>query len=164
MKDLSFGSNFTYIVSQVNTKDVEVDKSGKTEFELREQYARSGESIKTFRSMQGQSPFIVNAYLSYANDSLGLEANLSYNVQGKRLALVGSGIVPDVFEDPFHSLNFKVSYSFGKKDQMKLSFTARNLIGDNFLQYYQSYEAENQIYRSYTEGRSFSLGFAYKFF
>lgn len=164
LEGLSVGANFTYILSRVNTKDIEVDADGTTEYDLRQANARNGETVKTFRPMQGQAPYLVNAFINYSNDSIGLEANLSYNVQGKRLAIVGSGIVPDVYEDPFHSLNFKISYAFGKTDNMKLSFSAQNLLGDSFKQFYESYEAKNQIYRSYTNGRSFSLGFNYKFF
>lgn len=170
-KGLSVGANFTYIHSMVNMKEViteDEDGSGnavQTEFALREKYARTGEKISTFRTMQGQAPFIVNSFINYSADSLGIEANLSYNVQGKRLAIIGSGIVPDVYEDPFHSLNFKFSYKFGKKDQMKLSFSAKNLIGDNFYQFYDSYKApEAATYSSYSKGRSFSLGFSYKIF
>ena len=45
---------------------------------------------------------------------LGLMLNLTYNVQGKKLAVIGVGAIPDVYEQPFHSLNMKVSKTFGK--------------------------------------------------
>jgi TonB-dependent receptor len=157
------GTNLTYIYSQVYTKDVVVDENGTTEFDIRNENARTGEAISTFRSMQGQSPYIINAFANLGFDSLGLEFNVSYNVQGEKLAIVGSGIVPDVYEDPFHSLNFKASYTIGKKDQMKLSFSAKNLLNDNFEQYYKSYNADKEIYNSYSRGMSFNLGFTYRF-
>ncbi len=160
---LDIGTNLTYIHSIVNTKDVVVDENGKTEYDIRLENAREGETVNQYRPMQGQSPYIVNGFVNLSLDSIGLEMNVSYNVQGEKLALVGSGIVPDVYEDPFHSLNFKASYKFGKKDQMKLSFSAKNLMNDNFEQFYKSYKAEKEIYRSYSKGMGFSLGFSYKF-
>lgn len=160
---VDLGTNLTYIYSQVNTKDVVVDENGTTEYDIRVANARTGETIKAFRSMQGQSPYIVNAFVNLGFDSLGLEFNLSYNVQGEKLAIVGSGIVPDVYEDPFHSLNFKASYKLGKKDQMKLSLSAKNLLNDNFEQFYKSYNADKEIYRSYSRGMGFNIGFSYRF-
>lgn len=157
------GTNITYIYSQVNTKDVIVDENGKTEYDIRVENARTGEKINIFRPMQGQSPYIVNAFINFGLDSLGLEMNLSYNVQGEKLAIVGSGVVPDVYENPFHSLNFKASYKFGKKDKMKLSLVAKNILNDNFEQFYKSYKADKEIYMSYSRGTGFSLGFSYKF-
>ena len=159
---IDFGTNITYLTSIVNIKKVKVDVNRKSEYQLRKENARTGETISTYRSMQGQAPFIINAYLNFASDSTGLEANISYNVQGKRLAIVGSGIVPDVVEDPFHSLNFKGSYRFGKNNNMKLSLSVKNILGDTFKQYYDSFEAEEAIYRSYSKGRGFSIGFSYK--
>ena len=160
---IDFGTNLTFIYSQVNTKDVVVDENGTTEYDIRQENARTGEQINSFRPMQGQSPYIVNAFMNFGFDSLGLEMNVSYNVQGEKLAIVGSGIVPDVYEDPFNSLNFKASYKFGKKDQMKLSFSAKNLLNDNFEQFYKSYKADKEIYKSYSKGMKFKVGFTYKF-
>ena len=42
-----------------------------------------------------------------------LETGLFYNVQGKTLEIVGTGVVPDVYTLPFHSLNFNFSKNFG---------------------------------------------------
>jgi len=82
--------------------------------------------------------------------------------KAKKLAIVGSGIVPDVLENPFHSLNFKGTYTFGKNKNMRLSFTAKNILGDNFNQFYSSFKADTETYSSYSLGRSFSIGFSYK--
>ena len=156
------GTNFTYILSQVDTKNVIVDINGKTEYELRQENARIGESVNQIRSMQGQAPFIFNAYLNVGN-KLGFDTNISYNVQGKKLAIVGSGIVPDVFENSFHSLNLKTTYAFGTGKQMKVSFAAKNILGNTFEEYYDSYQTDKEIYSSYHKGRNFSLTFSYKF-
>ena len=95
LKGLSIGSNLTYI--NAKTKMIE------SEYLSRVNKARLREIIKETRNLFGQSPYIVNAYINYADPVFGLESNLSYNVQGKRLAVVGIGGIPDVFEQPFHS-------------------------------------------------------------
>lgn len=152
--------NFTYLVSKVDTEKVIVNTNGRTEFDIRKDNKRTEETVSKFRSMQGQSPYIINGSLNFYNDRFN--ANVSYNVQGEKLAIVGSGIVPDVFEDPFNSLNLKVSYKFGKENKSKLSFSAKNLLNDNFEQFFESFKAENQIYRSYGKGQLFSLSYSYK--
>ncbi|PHR69411.1 MAG: TonB-dependent receptor [Lutibacter sp.] len=157
--NFSIGANFTYIVSTVDTKKVTVNTSGKTEYELRQENARDTEIIDQYRTMQGQSPYIVNGSLNLYNENF--DANLSYNVQGEKLAIVGSGIVPDVFEGSYYSLNFKTSYKFGTDSKYKLSFSVKNLLDDNFEQYFDSYKSSQEIYRSYSKKRSFSLSFNY---
>ncbi len=157
---ITTGLNFTYIFSKVNIKKVIVNTNGKTEYELRKENARDGETIEKFRTMQGQSPFIVNASINLYNENFN--TNLSYNVQGEKLTIVGSGIVPDVFEDPFNSLNFKGSYIFGKDRRYKISFAVKNILNDNFNQYFSSYKSDNEVYRSYSKERNFSIGFNYK--
>ncbi len=39
--------------------------------------------------MQGQSPYLINFGLNYANDDNGWQTSLYYNVQGKTLQVVG---------------------------------------------------------------------------
>jgi len=160
--NISVGANVSYIISKVDTKQVIVDISGKTEYELRKENARNGETISQYRTMQGQSPFIVNASLNISKANF--DSSLSYNVQGKKLAIVGSGIVPDVFESPFNSLNFKGSYKFGKDNKYKVSASFKNILNDNFNQYFDSFGAENEIYRQYSKQQSFSLSFSYKIY
>ena len=98
LEGLSLAANITYVKSLINMKEIIVGSGAdgifgtdddRSEFQSRSENLRDGESLGTFRSMFGQSPFIVNVNLGYANDSIGFEAGLSYNVQGKRLAVVG---------------------------------------------------------------------------
>ncbi len=159
LKDLSAGANVTYVYSRIKMSDEEYE--GSTGSGGRLGNARDEEIVDDTRVMLGQSPFIVNAYLNYSSAKLGLDANLSYNVQGKRLVVVGSGRVPDVYETPFHSLNFKISKTLGKNKRGQISFSAENLIGDEKEKIYESFRAEHRIYELYTPGRTFSLGFSY---
>ncbi|HFS67633.1 MAG TPA: TonB-dependent receptor [Flavobacteriia bacterium] len=159
---LAFGSNFSYIISKVNTKEVIVNTNGKTEYQLRLENARDGEKIDPYRTMQGQAPFIINSFLNVQSEKINV--NLSYNVQGKKLVIVGSGIVPDIYEKPFNSLNMKTSYIFGQNKKYKINFSVRNILNSKFNQVFESYKAANQVYRSYSRDINFGLSFSYKIY
>jgi hypothetical protein len=157
------GANFTYIESRIDMNKVFIDKGNttQTEKEVRQANAREGEVVGDYRPMFGQSPYLVNAYVSFSNDSLGIDANLSYNVQGKRLAVIGIGAIPDVYEQPFHSLNFKISKKFGKDMQWKGSLTAQNLLNFAQRRWYEAYGAESQVYDYLLQGRTISASISY---
>ncbi len=162
-KKCYIGTNFTWIKSQIDMNKVLITKgdSFQTEKEIRQANARNGEVIKDYRPMYGQSPYLINAFASYSDDSLGLDLNLSYNVQGKRLAVIGIGALPDVYENPFHSLNFKASKKLGEKQQWKASLSVQNILNNNKTRVYDSYQAEPQIYDFYRRGRTYSVTISY---
>ncbi len=158
---LYVGANYTYIQSRVDMNKVYISEEDKTEKQIREANARVGEKIANYRPLYGQSPYIVNAFTSFSNDSLGVDVNVSYNVQGKTLSVLGIGALPDVYTNPFHSLNFKASKTFGKEGKWKASFTARNLLNSKIIRYYESYKSKKQIYDIYQRGRTFSVTIGY---
>lgn len=160
------GANFTYVESRIDMNKVQIDKgtTTQTEKEVREANAREGEVISDYRPMFGQSPFLVNAFMSFSQDSLGIDANLSYNVQGKRLAVIGIGAISDVYEQPFHSLNFKISKKFGQNMQWKGSLTIQNILDSESnarRRFYESYNAEPQVYDYLRQGRTISASISY---
>lgn len=157
------GSNLTLVQSRIDMKQVIVDDAGQSEYDVRVKNARAGETISQYRPMYGQSPYVLNAFIGFAQDSLGLEFNLSYNVQGKRLAVIGYGSLSNVYEQPFHSLNAKVTKKFGNENHWKASLTARNLLGFAKRKFYESYGAESQIYSYFYGGRRVSLSVSYSF-
>lgn len=153
LKNFFLGTNVSYIVSQVRMTDAEILG--------RENEAREGQVIGDSRVMQGQAPYIFNAFLNYSNKEKGLNFNASYNVQGPKLSIVGIGRVADVYTEPFNSLNFKASYAFGQAQNMHLSLSAKNLLADDRLQVYKSYEAQDQVFNRFLPMRTFSAGFSY---
>ncbi len=163
------GGNFTYVISRIDMNIVETEVGGiaMTEKEVREANAREGEVIGDYRSMYGQSPYIINAFADFSNDSLWLSCNVSYNVQGKKLAVIGVGGVPDVFEQPFHSLNLKVSKGFGKVSEGEFvprwtaSITGRNLLNQGKRRWYESFNAESQIFDYLHKGITISAAISY---
>jgi outer membrane receptor protein involved in Fe transport len=78
------------------------------------------------RPLAGQSPFIVNVAVAYAVPSTDLSLNVLYNVFGKRISEVGVRGLPDVYELPFHSLDFTASYQLD--DHFTLAASATNLL------------------------------------
>lgn len=159
-RHLSFvtGANFTYVLSKIDMNKVLINKGTDlvTEKSLREANAREGEKIGNYRPMFGQSPYIINAFVTFKNDSLGLIINASYNIQGKRLAVIGVGQLPDVYENPFNSLNVKISKDLGKKRYWNVSLAAQNLLMSKKVRSYISYKAENQIYDTFYQGMTIS--------
>lgn len=157
------GANFSWIVSQIDMNKVKITKGSSTitEKESREAYTLEGEVIGNYRPMSGQSPYLINAFTSFSADSAGLDFNLSYNIQGRRLSIIGIGAVPDVYENPFHSLNLKVSKKLGKNNQWKASFTAQNILNNKRIRYYESYQAIPQIYDYFRDGRTFNASVSY---
>lgn len=155
------GANFTWIQSQIDMNKVIIQSENKTEKEIRIANARDGEVISDVRPMSGQSPYLVNAFTSFSSDSAGIDINISYNVQGKRLAIIGIGLLPDVYEQSFHSLNLKASKKLGKKEQWKASFTAQNILNNKKRRYYESYNSTSQVYDYFNEGRTFALSIGY---
>jgi len=153
----SIGSNVTLVKSTVA-----LDQSEGGEFLSKVRTARDGEIIEATRSMQGQSPYIINTYLNFADRDKGIEANVSYNVQGKRLAIVGIGENPDVFESPFHALNVKASKTFGEDQRARVSLSANNLLGSKRELIYEAFNATNEVYQRFVPHTSYSLGFSYR--
>ena len=133
------------------------------EYEGRLLTAREGEEIKDSRQMVGQSPYVINAGLSYSEFETGFEANLAYNVQGERLSIVGIGKVPDVYESPFHSLNLKLSKKLLADQRLKISFSVNNILDSNKRKVYQSFMAQDQLFENFSPRRTFSMGLSYRF-
>jgi hypothetical protein len=151
---LSLASNFSYILSQVEMTPNE--RIGKTN-EL-----RKGQTLDDKREMQGQAPYIINFGINYDNRESGFTANLSYNVQGPKLSIVGIGRLPDVYTESFHSLNFKSSYSLGKGKRSQISFAVTNLLNDIPVQVYRGLNAEDKIFTQRLVQRTFKIGYSLK--
>lgn len=153
-KDLFVVGNFSYIISEVQMTENEI--VGKTN-ELRE-----GQTLGKTREMQGQAPYIVNVGVNYNNIESGFMVNLSYNVQGPKLAIVGIGRLPDVYTESFHSMNLKTTYTVGKNKKSQVSLMAVNLLNDDRLQVYRGFNTSDEIFTQRIPQRTFKIGFSYK--
>lgn len=158
LKDLTLNFNISFIESRI-----EMNKGPLQEFESRQLFAREGEVIDDTRELQGQSPYLINAGLNYNNEEMGLEAGLFYNVQGETLQVVGFGLNPDVYVEPFHSLNFNFSKSIDKEKKSTISIGANNILNDDRESRYQSFGGVTELFEIRRPFRSFSIGYSYKF-
>ncbi len=77
-------------------------------------------SLERNRSLQGQSPYMVNAGLFYYNDNNGLMVTVMYNIIGKRIVAVGRPSpnewedIPNIYEMPRNALDLAVSKKLPK--------------------------------------------------
>ncbi|PID67975.1 MAG: TonB-dependent receptor [Flavobacteriia bacterium] len=149
--------NFSYIKSIQ-----EMDKTPNGEYESKLANLRQGETMSDTRVLQGQSPYLINTVLSYSHDN-GWSGNLAYNVQGKTLEIIGIGAFSDVYTMPFNSLNFNLSKTIGKKQQSKVKFQFNNLLNEDKVSVFQSYNAKDQIYTKRRIGSDFSISYTYQF-
>ncbi len=156
-------ANVSLVQSRVDLHSIYVDDQGQTEYDMRKNNLREGETLKDYRPMAGQSPYTVNAGLSYEDQEKGTSIALNYNVQGTQLTIISSGRVPDVYTDPFHSLNLNASQKFGKEQRSKLTLGVNNLLNDRYALVYRSYGSEWQNYVAYKPGIEFNLKYSFTF-
>ena len=160
----SLYSNDNYRVSFNINSSLIVSKLEMSENELIARQSVAGDrEIDTFRKLQGQSPYLVNAGITYDLFESDLEAGLFYNVQGRALQVIGVGQFPDVFTEPFHSLNLNASKRFGENKKKTLTLKVDNLLNDAIESRFDYFGNTDFIFSSLNPGVNVSLAFGYKF-
>lgn len=163
LANFSVGTNITLAKSEVDLNSVTINESGLTEYESRRNNARDGETVQPTRQMGGQSPYLINAFLNYADSEGFFNANFSYNVQGESLAVIGVGAVPDVYTQPFHSLNFNMYRDFGVERSHRISVGVTNMLDSKQRDFYKGYGETQAVYSVFNPGRTFSITYGYTF-
>lgn len=153
---MEHGSNHVFSVSaNLSLIDSEVDIP-------EEEYAlivsRDPDASPT-RTLQGQSPYLVNIGINYDNFANRIGASLFYNVFGERLDQVGYGGAPNAFEQPRNMLDF--TYTQAIWENLSFKFTAKNLL-DDAIQITQEFKGNEFIQSEFKTGRNFSLSVSYK--
>lgn len=133
------------------------------EYNNRLNAARDGESISRTRDLQGQSPFLINSNIEFLNEETGFQYGLFYNVQGRTLEVVGTGIVPDVYTVPFHSLNFNLKKFLDNDGKSSISIKAKNILNSKKESVYESFNISDEIWTSRMQGTEISIGYSLKF-
>lgn len=136
---VTFGGNLSLTQSSVDISEQENPEGGE-------------------RSLQGQSPYTVNADLSYNNPETGTSGGVFFNVFGERLSEVALFETPNVFEQPFTQMSVNVSQRL--LSHWTVSVSVDNVLNDNFEQV-QELEGETFVYQRYARGRTISLGLSY---
>lgn len=75
------------------------------------------------RPLQGMSPYVLNANLSWVPQHWGTSVTLSYNIHGPRISDVGFQFLPDTYEQPFRKLDLSATQELGAGLRLKASVT-----------------------------------------
>ena len=118
--------------------------------------------VKSGLPLVGLSPQIFNANISYIDREKGWEGSISYNVQARRLSIVGAGRIEDVYENPLPALNFRLAKQFGADKQYGISIGGENMLNSKKWRTYNTKDGSEAIFDSFNLGRQFNLTLSYK--
>ncbi|MBI3204836.1 MAG: TonB-dependent receptor [Myxococcales bacterium] len=113
------------------------------------------------RPLSNQAPWVVNAMLDYGSQDLGLKARLLYNISGRSIVTVGTNGLPDVYEQPRHSMDAVVAKDLGKHVELKLSAT--NILNAAHVRTQGETDDGDNVVRKYQDGSTFSLSGTYNY-
>ncbi len=124
-------------------------------------YSRAvlGEAVRRLstsleRPLAGQAPWVINLALGLSPPDTNLSLNVYYNVFGERLEDVGQQGLPDVYRQPFHSLDAAISYS--PTPEIRIQLTAANVLFQRLELTQGGFAVLGQ-----NPGTTFSLGLGY---
>jgi hypothetical protein len=120
----------------------------------------------TNTAMEGATPYILNADLSYNMQSGKIDVNsaLVINYLGDKVHTIGTGGFNNLMEESITTIDFVNSFKIDKKIDIKLK--AMNLLNPLYKQTREGAAAEQippVVIRSYKKGVQLSLGITYKF-
>jgi outer membrane receptor protein involved in Fe transport len=111
------------------------------------------------RSLQGQSPYVLNLDLTYDNFKSGTSFGIYYNIFGRSLAEVGVAGTPGIFEKPHGDLDLTFSQRILAGFTLKGSI--KNVL-DSDITKAHTFKGVDYITYQYNTGRTFSLGINYE--
>ncbi|MES2727197.1 MAG: TonB-dependent receptor [Bacteroidota bacterium] len=148
LSGLNFIGNLAYIKSEVDVSKVLA-------------------TAEKSRPLQGQSPYIVNASLQYANAKKEYGVSISFNRIGERIVNVGNSEYASYWEKPRSVIDLQINKTFYKK--LDVRFGIRDLLSQNII-FYQNGDGDNAFDSSkdneiwnYKVGSSYSINMSYKF-
>ncbi len=146
LENLTFAGNLTFVHSEVDIADIELD------------FIRAANpNASSTRQLFGQSPYIINLDLQYQNDN-GLSTNLSFNRFGDRLSLATGNATPNVFERAYNTLNWNLNYQLSSN--LSLGAKIDNILNPDIVQSYD-FKGQEYIFQSFKRGVSFSTSLKY---
>jgi TonB-dependent receptor len=109
-------------------------------------------ALNISRSLQGQSPYLINTGILYDVIEKGFNTTILFNQVGKRIYLVGDiqagAGTPDVYENPRALIDFQVSKKFAK-NKAEIKLTISDLLNQRQI-FYQNNNA-NTDYNTTTD-------------
>jgi outer membrane receptor protein involved in Fe transport len=121
-------------------------------------------ALNVSRSLQGQSPYLINTGILYDVVEKGFNTTLLFNQVGKRIYLVGDiqagAGSPDVYENPRALIDFQISKKFAD-NKAEIKFTISDLLNQRQI-FYQNNNG-NTDYNSSTDAIRLSRKFGTTF-
>lgn len=118
------------------------------------------------RPMMGQSPYVFNTGLFFSDADKHLQVNITHNIIGRRIMVIGTSYIPDTYEMPRHLVDLTVTKGFGRHIELKAGI--RDLLKPAIVLLQDANEDgifdknSDQIIERYTPGTIFSFGLTYK--
>jgi TonB-dependent receptor len=117
----------------------------------------------TTRELFGQSPYLINASLSYLHELTGTSYSIAFNQFGERLILVASPGTPNYYEQPRASLDINIQQRLGGEDgNWMLRIGAQNLLNPE-VRWTSDFNGREYDWVNYKEGTRITLGASYTF-
>lgn len=125
-------------------------------------------STSDSRPLQGQSPYLVNAGLQFVHPDKDFSVNISYNLVGRRIYIVGNIQEPDVWENHRQVIDVQLTKKFlDKKMEVKLNISdllAQDLVFYQDLNQNKKYDLKtDNRWQETAFGQTISLSLSYKF-
>lgn len=147
LRNVTFNGNLTLVESDVEaggTSTIFLPGSGPAEIT----------TIDRARALQGQSPWVMNAGLTWSDPLSGASAALLFNRFGRRIDAVGREATPDIYEEARSQLDLVVEAPFRG---WSVKVAAGRLLG-NEVEYTQA----GALLRGWDLGRTLSLSVGWK--
>jgi hypothetical protein len=109
------------------------------------------------RPLYNQSPYIINAGLSYNDVEAGWDINAVYNVFGERITAVSLAL-PFIYEQPRPDLSLTIKKRLAENWSIKAK--ASNILNSTFSEEL-NYNGRDYIWSRFETGQTFSLGVTY---
>ncbi|MFZ4107338.1 TonB-dependent receptor domain-containing protein, partial [Flavobacterium sp.] len=90
------------------------------------------------RPMQGQSPYVFNAGLQYANKDNGWIVSTNINRVGNRIAFGSSEVEPAIWEKARTFLDMQIAKSFNK-NKIEIKLNIQNVLAQDLIFYQNNY-------------------------
>lgn len=109
------------------------------------------------RPFEGQASYILNTSLLYTNVEMGLDASLSLNTTGDKLAIISNEGNPDIYDRGRSQLDLTISKKF---NGLSLRLSAKNLLDSPYRQS-SEFKGEEFVYYEFNRGITYNLGVSY---
>ncbi len=144
------------------TRDIRVGVNGSFMYTNVKLPEDGGAYTNAQRALQGASPYLVNADISYTptiRNEKPLTATLLYNLQGPRIHAVGISGLGDEKQLPVHTLDFVASYQLNNHFSLKLEVT--DLLNQDIVFKQETKNGDNLEVERFKRGTGFEIGFSY---